>query len=197
MFDIFGARVDQSGTVLDAGGIAVSAAASDQVDPALAFNGADYLVAWADSRSGYRDVYGVRDSAGIVIATGQSFQWHPSVASEGGQSLVFWQDDRGTYAGSDNIYAARVTPEGTVLDLAGIVVASAPYGQASPAAVFDGANYLAAWRDARRIASSSTRTWSRPCSRRSACRVTARQRWKAVCVWTLRRASPREAMTAP
>jgi hypothetical protein len=157
MFDIFGARVDQSGTVLDSGGIAVSAAASDQVDPALAFNGADYLVAWTDSRTGYRDVYGarvtpggfVRDSAGIVIATGQSLQWHPSVASEGGQSLVFWQDDRGTYSGSDNIYAARVTPEGTVLDPEGIVAASAPYGQTSPAAVFDGANYLAAWRDAR------------------------------------------------
>ena len=157
MFDIFGARVDQSGAVLDAGGIAVSTAATDQVDPALAFNGTDYLVAWTDSRTGYRDVYGarvtpggfVRDSSGIVIATGQSFQWHPSVASEGGQSLVFWQDDRGTYVGSDNIYGARVTPEGTVLDPAGIVVAAAPYGQTSPAAVFDGANYLAAWRDAR------------------------------------------------
>ena len=36
-----------------------------------------------------------------------------------------------------------------MLDPAGIVVASAPYGQTSPAAVFDGANYLAAWRDAR------------------------------------------------
>ncbi len=36
-----------------------------------------------------------------------------------------------------------------MLDPAGIVAASAPYGQTSPAAVFDGANYLAAWRDAR------------------------------------------------
>ena len=157
MFDIFGARVDQSGAVLDPDGIPVSTASPDQVDPALAFNGADYLVAWTDSRTGYRDVYGarvtpggvVRDSAGILIATGESFQTHPSVASEGGQSLVFWQDDRGTYVGWDNIFGARVTPEGTVLDPAGIVVATAPYGQTSPAAVFDGANYLAAWRDAR------------------------------------------------
>ncbi len=93
-FDIFGARVDQSGAVLDPDGIPVSTASPDQVDPALAFNGTDYVVAWTDSRSGYTDVYGarvtpgglVRDSAGIVIATGESLQRQPAVASEGGQS---------------------------------------------------------------------------------------------------------------
>jgi hypothetical protein len=157
MFDVFGARVDQSGAVLDAVGIPITTAGRDQTDPALAFNGADYLVAWTDERTFSRDVYGARvssdgsvlDSDGILIGEGAGSQSHASVASEGGQSVVFFQDDRNTHIGWDDIYAARVTPEGTVLDPAGIVVSDQPEGQTSPAAVFDGTNYLAAWRDRR------------------------------------------------
>src|SRR4029079_18330810 len=67
----------------------------------------------------------------------------------GGQSLVLWQDDRGTFVGWDDIYSARVSPDGAGLDPAGIVVATAPYGQTSVAAAFDGANYFAAWQDGR------------------------------------------------
>ena len=117
-FDILGARVDQSGAVLDSGGIGVSTAGADQVDPALAFDGTNYLVAWSDSRhSSYANVYGARvtpggsvlDSAGIPISAVQDDpQQQPTVASQGGQWLVAWQDARGGESTVDDIYAARV-----------------------------------------------------------------------------------------
>ncbi len=158
-FDIYGARVDQSGAVLDPGGIGVSTAGAHQVDPALAFDGTNYLVAWSDARiDNYADVYGARvtpggsvlDSAGNPIATGQGNpQQQPAVASQGGQWLVAWQDDRSGESSVDDIYAARVAASGTVLDPDGIAISAAPYSQWSPAAAFDGMNYLVAWRDAR------------------------------------------------
>src|SRR6185295_10848386 len=68
--DIYGARVTTAGAVSDPTGIAISTAANNQSSPALAFNGTDYVVVWADERnldaSGL-DIYGTRvSSAGIV-----------------------------------------------------------------------------------------------------------------------------------
>src|SRR5262249_3200623 len=50
--EVYAARVDGSGTVLDANGIDVSnGASSDQELPAVSWNGSHYLVAWEDFRS--------------------------------------------------------------------------------------------------------------------------------------------------
>src|SRR4051794_11159606 len=60
--DINGARVAPDGTVLDAGpGIPISTAASQQVEPAVGFDGTNYLVVWQDRRTDdIYDIYGAR-----------------------------------------------------------------------------------------------------------------------------------------
>ncbi|MBM3322193.1 hypothetical protein FJY69_01745 [candidate division WOR-3 bacterium] len=64
---IYASRETSAGTVLDTAGIRVSPAASGQSMPAIAFDGADYLVTWVDDRNGSRDIYGARVSpAGVV-----------------------------------------------------------------------------------------------------------------------------------
>jgi hypothetical protein len=152
--DIYAARVTPQGTVLDTSGIPVSTATSRQGYPAIAFDGASFLVAWEDSRNGmYSDIYAARvtpqgtvlDPSGIPVSTAAYGQYVPAIAFDGANFLVTWQGS----GSSPDIYAARVTPQGTVLDPTGIPVSTATYDQLYPAVAFDGANFLVAWQDNR------------------------------------------------
>jgi len=154
--DIYGARVSQTGAVLDPTGIAISTTANDQWLPSVAFDGANYLVVWSDERSGSSaDIYGARvsqigvvlDTLGITISTAANDQWYPSVAFDGANYLVVWGDGRS--GSSDDIYGARVSQTGVVLDTLGIAISTAANSQWYPSVVFDGANYLVVWEDYR------------------------------------------------
>jgi len=153
-WDIYGARVDGSGAVLDSGGIAISTRSPDQLDPAVAFDGTNYLAVWADGPYAQDDIYGSRvspggsvlDPGGIVIATGFDDQDAPAVGSADHQSFVAWED---TQAPDYDIDGARVDANGTVLDPNSIQVSGAPGNQMSPAVAFDGLDYLAVWADNR------------------------------------------------
>ncbi|MCK4941772.1 hypothetical protein KAS45_06720, partial [candidate division WOR-3 bacterium] len=146
--DIRGARVDQSGNVLDPAGIAISAAFSYQGAPSIAFDGSDYLIVWQDSRSGSFDIYGARvdqtgsvlDPNGIVISNATSSQQSPAVAFDGTNYLIVWQDERNGF--DYDIYGARVDQAGNVLDSTGIAISTAINVQTTPAVAFDGTNYL-------------------------------------------------------
>jgi hypothetical protein len=153
--DIYSSRVSPAGAVLDPGGIAISTAAGNQGGPALAFDGANYLVAWGDWRSGAGDIYGTRvspvgavlDPGGIAISTAPIYQVSPALAFDGTNYLVAWQDGRSGGTEFD-IYGARVSPAGAVLDPGGIPISTAPrYQFLPPALAFDGSNYLVAWTD--------------------------------------------------
>ena len=157
--DIYGARISPGGAVLDPGGIAISTAAGDQQKPALAFDGTNFLVVWMDDRSGTGsgfDIFGGRvspdgtvlDPDGIAISFARSGCGpcivRPALAFDGSNYLVVWRKD---VAGSSDIYGARVSPAGVVLDAGGIPIATGPGSEDGPAVAFGGTNYLVAWGD--------------------------------------------------
>src|SRR5262249_30789328 len=96
---------------------------------AIASNGDEYLVTWADTRNLWKsfynmDIYGTRVSAdgsildpqGIGIATARYEQFRPCVASNGVDFFVAWAHDDavgGTLNTTErDIYGARVSAAG-------------------------------------------------------------------------------------
>jgi hypothetical protein len=125
--------------------------------PAVAGNGTDYLVVWKNLDN---EVYGARvtrdgmvaDPWGFAICAGTNSPDAPAVASNGGDYLVVWQDFRDR--SSTNIYGARVTSAGVVLDTNGTAICLAANDQTQPAAAARGSDYLVAWEDRRGSTSS-------------------------------------------
>ncbi len=154
-WDIYGARVGPDGRCIDPVGIAISAAIWDQQEPAVAFDGTNYLVVWHDMRLGSRDIYGARvtpsgtvlDPSGLAICTDTSDQGYPAVAFDGTNYLVVWQDLRNGI--TSDIYGARVTPSGQVLEPSGVTISSNSDNQCGPAVAFGGSCHLVAWEDRR------------------------------------------------
>ncbi len=152
--DIYAARVSPNGMLLDPAGIAISMADGVQEDAQAAFDGTNFLVVWQDYRNTHSDIYGARvspgglvlDTAGIPVAGLQSAEEDASVTFGGTNYLVVWEDYRDADA---DIYAARVSPAGSVLDPTGFAVATAGEDQCFPVVAFDGTNYLVVWHDAR------------------------------------------------
>jgi hypothetical protein len=153
-YDIYCARVSRTGTLLDTVGVTVCMATGDQIAPALAYNGTNYLVLWQSQATGGHDLYGARvspqgvvlDPDGFVVSAAPGTQQHPAVASDGTDFLVVWADSRNV---DYDVYAARVTGAGMVLDTSGIDICSAPGAQDYPAVEYDGADFLAMWQDRR------------------------------------------------
>jgi alpha-tubulin suppressor-like RCC1 family protein len=76
-------------------------------------------------------------------------QLNPAVASDGTNFLVVWWDRRNADSTEFDIYGARVSAMGEVLDPGGIAICTARDYQLYPAVAFDGQNYLVVWTDAR------------------------------------------------
>ncbi|MCX6842706.1 MAG: T9SS type A sorting domain-containing protein [candidate division WOR-3 bacterium] len=149
--DLYAARVTPGGVVLDPTGILVSGAPGVQESPAIACDGANCLITWQDMRpGGYLDICGARvtpsggvlDPGGIAISTATYSQWYPVVAFDGTNYLVAWQDYRTT---DFDLYASRVTPAGTVLDPAGLPIATSAIYQRYPSLTFGNSSYFLTW----------------------------------------------------
>jgi hypothetical protein len=148
--DIYMTRITPVGTVLDTG-ILISTGINSQTTSSVAFDGTNYLIVWADTRNVKEDIYGIRvdqsgnvlDPASIAISTANNSQIYPSVAFDGTNYLVVWQDLRSDT--SWDIYGARVSQTGVVLDPGGIAITNLSIGQGWPAVAFDGINYLVIW----------------------------------------------------
>ena len=131
-----------------------------QRQPDVAYGAGVYLAAWSSGsrdadhpaceiRCGRIDAKTLKplDEEGIVICPPGDLREWPAVAFDGSNFLVVWQDFR-SHKHYD-IYAARVSPEGKVLDAGGFVVAAQACNQARPKVAFAGGNFVVAWVDAR------------------------------------------------
>ncbi len=132
-----------------------TAAPSAQFAPAIASDGTNYLVVWHDNRNGPKlDLYAARvttngavlDPSGFAITTATNDQWYPAVAFNGTNYLVAWQDAR---AGSQDVYATRVTPDGRVLETNGLAVVITANDQRVPAVASLNGDFLVVWQDGR------------------------------------------------
>ena len=131
-----------------------------QATPAVAFGKTVYLAAWSDgSRNPGQetaDIYCARieprtgralDPKGILVCRATGLQERPAVAFNGTNFLVVWQDLRN---GADyDLYAARVTEDGRVLDPDGFAVIARPGNQGWPTVAFADGWFVIAWMDAR------------------------------------------------
>ena len=154
-YDIYGARVDEDGNLLDPAGILIARGGSHDPYANVAFDGTNYLVVW-HNREGADPyhIYGMRvskegellDSEQFVICEETGSQQYPAVAFDGTNYLVAWQDTRG---GTYDIYGTRVSQDGTVLNSTGIAISTATDYQYFPNVSFDGNNYMVVWQDQR------------------------------------------------
>ncbi len=153
-WDIYGARVQADGEVLDANPLSICGVSSSvQCTPAVAANGTNYLVTWRDSRG--TGIYGtlvdlngrVSVTNGFSISSAVNEQFTPAVASLGGDYLVVWQDYRAATSIRlySDIYGARVTGGGRLMDTSGIPICTLTNSQYHPAVAADGTNYLVVW----------------------------------------------------
>jgi hypothetical protein len=151
---IYGARVSLTGNLLDAPYLALTDALRERQSPAVASNGTDYFVTWMDYRNTNWDIYGTRvlgssssavvDPDGIAISTDSAFQNAPAVASDGTDYLVVWRQDP---ASRGDIYGARVTSTGEVLDTSGIAISTDTVEHYTPRVASNGSNYLVVWAE--------------------------------------------------
>lgn len=145
--NIYGARVDRSGSVLDTNIIAVAVGRWAHQEVAVDFDGTNYIVVW---KADGPHIYGCRvsvdgrvvDTAYIDISHTVADKWYPSVRSGNQNSLVVWGE------GSD-IYGTRVDRAGVVVDTQGIPIRRDPQLQRFNAIAYDGRNYLVVWQDYR------------------------------------------------
>jgi hypothetical protein len=142
-----GARISQSGVLIDSAGFQIASASSSA--PAVAFDGTNFLVVYGgyDLMGALVSPSGQVLTESIAISTAPNRQENPAVGFDGTNYLVAWQDLRsGEFY---DIYGARVTPAGAVLEPDGIPISLAVNSQVLPALAFDGTDYLVAWQDYR------------------------------------------------
>jgi hypothetical protein len=150
--DIFATRVSKEGEILDPAAIPICTSPGTQSFASVAWGGENYLVVWQDFREVEWAIYGARvdlegnvlDPEGFYIAGGWDWTRYPAVASDGANFLVVWSYiDLETL---DDIYGARVTPEGEVLDPGGILISAAAAPEYYASVAYNGSTYLVVWQ---------------------------------------------------
>lgn len=155
--DIFGCRLSAAGEVLDTEAISISTAAGDQTDPAVSWNGQQYLVVWTDKRNGANHIYGSRvrtdgevlDKQGLSLSGTAGIQVYPRVASDGSCWVAVWQH------GTADIYGCRITNDGAISRTNGIAVQSNIIEE-TPDIAWNGSYYLVVWCDYTNLEATNT-----------------------------------------
>ena len=122
-----------------------------QTTSSVAFDGTNFLVVWEDERiNTQRDIFGARvsqqgeilDPIGFPICTSPSVQYNVNVAWGGQNYLVVWESWGNE---SWTVYGARVSPDGSVLDPDGFLIAGGPEWASYPSVASDGVNFFVVW----------------------------------------------------
>jgi hypothetical protein len=125
----------------------------------IAFSGSKYLLVWRMNSLGnannsiagrIMNADGSLTTNAFTIAEAPGRQLRPTVIWDGQSFVVAWDDQRNQSAFFDartDVYAARVSEGGTVLDPAGFPIVNGPDGECSPAmSVWNGALFIATTR---------------------------------------------------
>ncbi len=146
-------------------------ASGDQRNPAIAFDGENYLVVWEDMRD---EIYGetsyhiycarvngkgeVIDKAGIRLSD-YAESANPAVAFDGENYLVVWS------SWDSYINGRRISKNGEVLDEYEIDISEKQANweaKVDPAVVFDGTDYLVVWNNKDMISAVKVRKTGEP-----------------------------------
>ena len=152
---VYGARITRAGVMPDRPSFSIHSGQGEQASPAVAFDGANYLVVWQNIvwsvHGWYLDAARVTPSGAVLdpaaIRISRGYAASPAVASGRTNSLVVWL---GSYpdGGRHGLYGRRISPSGVVLDPNPIAIFSSTSTSArEPTIAFDGTNYLVAWSD--------------------------------------------------
>jgi len=145
--DVYAARLDATGKVLDPTGIAIANVASaSERSPVVAFDGTNWLVAYADSRNSTAtgmDIYGTRiaatgtmlDPTGTPLYRGPESDGRPALIFDGVNYVLAL--DAGASLGGTVVL--RVNKNAVPIDTGTMVLTGQHY---DPALAFDGTNYL-------------------------------------------------------
>src|SRR5262249_34838105 len=130
---IRGARIKPNGTLLDSSSLAISSSLpvgvggccnTEHNSLAAASDGTSYVLAWSTGTSVLATRVSamgtVLDASPITVSSDARTRYAPTATFDGMNYVLAWADYRsgnqalGQYI--DNVYAARMTPNGTVLD---------------------------------------------------------------------------------
>ena len=150
-YNVIANRINNSGQILDADGLIIAGGADIQKSPAILFNGENYLFAWEDNRTGNDQINAAFiDTSGVVspvdgfnVSLGYNNQLFGDVAFDGINYMAVWCDTRNDV--SMNVYAARISELGLVLDQQAIAVTTGDEDCFDPAIAFNGTSYLVVW----------------------------------------------------
>jgi hypothetical protein len=145
--DIYAARVDTSGNVLDPSGVPVAAEASAQLVPDVAYGDvlSGFLLVWEDRRNAPSgDVYAARvtvsndaieilDPAGIPIALRPAREGEPAVTGTAAGFVVAWSDGRDVAETGYDLYGAYVDADGAVDPADGFLISAEAGDEREPA----------------------------------------------------------------
>jgi hypothetical protein len=126
----------------------------------IAYSGSKYLLVWRMNSLANANNYiagrimnadGTFPPGYFTIAEAPGRQLRPTAAWDGSTFVVAWDDQRNQQSFFDartDVYAARVSESGTVLDLQGFPIQNGPDGEATPAILStpDGVSYVASTR---------------------------------------------------
>jgi hypothetical protein len=151
--DLVAARVRHDGTVLDPNGIDLASGSGSQQEPAVAWDGAQWLVAWTDVQGADATVRAMRvSSAGALLdpaptdlSTPGAVASHPAVAWNGALHIVLWSELTGV--STRRVMGATIDNGGAVR--ASVAAVSGGTTDDQPATAAKGANALVVFRSTR------------------------------------------------